>query len=42
MKASTVTLSGLEDDTDYFFTITGTDQAGNTVVDDNGGGATPS
>ena len=27
----------LEDDTDYFFTITGTDQAGNTVVDDNGG-----
>ena len=33
----TVTLSGLEDDTDYFFTITGTDQAGNTVVDDNGG-----
>lgn len=32
-----VHLSGLREDTTYFFTVTSTDEAGNSSVDDNGG-----
>ncbi|MBN2564032.1 MAG: hypothetical protein JXQ75_24220, partial [Phycisphaerae bacterium] len=35
--APTVGLTGLDDDTTYFYTVEAEDQAGNSVTDDNGG-----